>query len=364
MTKRFSKKLTNLSWICALMVVLIHAGTYASNLPGAATQTIYGKNWATFLQLFFTEGICRAAVPLFFMMSGYLFYRNYEPTAVWHKKKILKRLRSNAIPYFFWGLAVIAFFAVAQAIPATSQYFASSERQISKFTVLQWLKVIFLEPINSPLWFLRDLIVFALLSPLFSVLCKKVPWLWLPLTAAWWIFGLPIAVVRVESVFFFSCGTVFALHGKERFEAIRIPKWSIAVLLSVWTLFLCGKAFYLIGIDSAVLINGDYDLIHDILSKVNAVFGGVTVWFAYDLFVKTGEKALPFSQYSFLMFVAHHLLIGILRKLIVKVLGISYINVTVAFFASFALTVFAVILIGAVLKKIVPKFYALITGGR
>lgn len=364
MTNRFSNKLTNLSWLCALLVVLIHAGTYAANLPGAALQTIYGKNWATFLQLFFTEGICRAAVPLFFLMSGYLFYRSYEPTARWHKNKILKRLRTNGIPYLFWGLAVIAFFAVAQAIPAVKQYFSSADRQIAQFSLSQWLNTIFLSPINSPLWFLRDLIVLALVSPLLSLLCKKVPWVWLPLVAVWWMLGLPIYVIRIESLLFFSCGAFLSLYAKDKLESFSTPKWLGIGLLTVWLVFISCKVFHLIGLDSGVLIHGDYNLLHDVFSKINAVFGAAVLWLAYDFVDKTGKTVLPFARYSFLMFVMHHPLISVMKKLLMKLLAVSYLSSVIAFFTSFALTVMIVVLIGTILRKLLPRFYAFITGGR
>lgn len=364
MTKWFSNKLTNLSWLCALMVVLIHAGSYAANLPGATLQTIYGRNWATILQLFFTEGICRAAVPLFFLMSGYLFFRGYEHSVGWYKNKILKRLRTNGIPYIFWGLTVIAFFAVAQAIPVTKQYFSSVDRQIAQFSPSQWLNAIFLSPINSPLWFLRDLIVLALISPIISLLCRKVPYLLLPLVAAWCIFGLPIYVIRVESLFFFSCGAFLSLYAKDKLESFSVPKRLGIGLIVIWLVFISCKVFHLTGLDSGVLIDGDFNPVHDVLSKINAIFGAAVLWFAYDLFVKEEKTVLPFARYSFLMFVMHHPLISVIKKLLMTLLSVSYLSSVIVFFTSFAFTVIFVVLFGSILRKFLPRFYALITGGR
>ncbi len=118
MKKYTSDKIANLSWFCSILVVFIHAGTYAFNLPGAQTATIYGKNVSTFVQMFFCEGICRIAVPLFFLFSGYLFFQNFEFTGSCILTKFKRRVFSLLIPYLFWSLGTFLFFYIAQSIPA------------------------------------------------------------------------------------------------------------------------------------------------------------------------------------------------------------------------------------------------------
>lgn len=52
-----------------------------------------------FIQLFWGQGICRIAVPLFFILSGYLFFCNIDEgvQTVW--RKIKKRCKTLLLPY-------------------------------------------------------------------------------------------------------------------------------------------------------------------------------------------------------------------------------------------------------------------------
>ena len=367
MQKRFSYKLTNLSWICAVLVVIIHAGTYAANLPGAELQTVYGMNYATFLQLFFTEGICRVAVPLFFLISGYLYYRNYQPGVKWHTDKMQKRLRSNGIPYLFWSLAVIAVFFVAQLIPATKPYFSSESRDFTRFTLWNWLDAILINPMNSPLWFLRDLLILSMISPALTFLLKRLRWIWAGSLFILWIVcvNVPLYVIRWESLLFFNAGALLALHCKERCEQrLSLPKPVLFGILFAWIALVVAKTFYLCGLDPKILIDGKYDLVCDLLGKLNILVGIAVVWVSYDAIVIGEGKVIPFAQFGFLMFVTHHPIIGVIKKLLLKALGISYFTATISFVAAIILTVAMVVLSGYMLKKYLNKLYLLLTGGR
>ena len=115
--KETSIKLANCQWILAIFIVMIHSTTLMLNMPNGNGEIIsaYGKNVATFVQLFFSEGLCRIAVPLFFVFSGYLYFQSYRPELACYLGKITKRTKSIVAPYLFWStLTFLVFFCCAK----------------------------------------------------------------------------------------------------------------------------------------------------------------------------------------------------------------------------------------------------------
>jgi surface polysaccharide O-acyltransferase-like enzyme len=103
MNKFLSNKIKVLSFFLILMVLYIHAGFNNSEI---------GKfSYLNFVQELISNKIFRLAVPLFFMLSGYLFFVNIIGN---HKLKILNKLKSRIktlfIPYIIGYLPLKMFF--------------------------------------------------------------------------------------------------------------------------------------------------------------------------------------------------------------------------------------------------------------
>ena len=90
----------------------------------------------------------RLAVPLFFIFSGFLFFKKCDEfNTSTYFNKLKKRTHSLLIPYLFWNLLFIVL----------SSQFADS--------IKDWL-ILFWRPASLQLWFIRDLMVVVLFSPL------------------------------------------------------------------------------------------------------------------------------------------------------------------------------------------------------
>ena len=89
----------------------------------------------------------RVAVPVFFLMSGYLLLNNYTTS------KIRKRVDTVLIPYILWSLLSVGFFLFMSKMPVVSNYINADIR----FTITDILRRTLISPINGALWFLRDL---------------------------------------------------------------------------------------------------------------------------------------------------------------------------------------------------------------
>jgi surface polysaccharide O-acyltransferase-like enzyme len=104
------------------MVIFIHLSYTAVHLPDADSPLFSEQGILNLLYLLLSDGICRLAVPTFFIISGFLFFINVTDfTWEQYKYKIKRRFRSLVIPYFLWNLiAIILSVAALALLPSIS----------------------------------------------------------------------------------------------------------------------------------------------------------------------------------------------------------------------------------------------------
>lgn len=183
------------------------------------------------------------AVPVFFFLSGYLFYLN-EGT-LWSKWK--KRIKTVLLPFFCWciiGFLIPFFFQ--KIIGLKSLYTGGQLKYISDFTPLDYLRMFWDlrdgEPILPTMWFMRNLICLILLAPIFRYLSLKLKWFFPALLFIYYIvdrFG-PL-VLSPADIFWYGMGIwLCTYYSGEGIQLIRkidirfvIPVWIILFALSI-----------------------------------------------------------------------------------------------------------------------------------
>ena len=107
-------------------------------------------------------------VPLFFVLSGFLFFRQTpeRPGFRFFWEKLRRRLRSLLLPYFIANALAFAVFAAAYrwAPQWMSGYFGDDWKNP--------LFVFWTGPVNLSLWFVRDLFIAVLTAPLTWLLIR------------------------------------------------------------------------------------------------------------------------------------------------------------------------------------------------
>lgn len=175
-------------FVCSLMVVGIHS----YNITDTTVNTVAG-----YIESFLCHGIFIAAVPVFFFFSGYLFFRNISTTKdVFNKMKT--RAKSVLMPFLVWSALYLLIFTIGSFTP-----FFSSEGV--SFAPLDILKGIVFYRYCFPLWYMYQLVMFVLLTPLINVLLKK----------RYLSLGL-LVVLTVISIFIKSSFDVEVFPGGER----------------------------------------------------------------------------------------------------------------------------------------------------
>ena len=357
--------LANLQFLLSIMVVLIHSQTVFINLPGKELQSVYGWNASTFIQMFISEGICRIAVPLFFVLSGYFFYRTFDGSLTNYGIKLKRRLHTLLIPYIFWGAVVFFFFAYATHLPGLKAFFTT--RNSGVFSLKEMWNGIIVSPYNSPLWYVKYLLVFSALAIVLYPLYKKFHLLVIGIAFYGWIAGMPFAVpFRMDAIFFYSLGSVIALHWskiRQWMLYLCYPNSKYLLILSfLWMIINILHAICLCRLSPNVLLLGEFDRTHHWLGVVGILTGCLAV---IPLALKIDHNhEWNVSRSSFLLFVCHHPVVNAFKKVILKVLGVSPMTCLGTYFISATITIIAICFVGSLFIRFCPTGYRIVAGNR
>lgn len=173
------------------------------------------------LNAFFVEPV---AVPVFFFISGYLFFRGGSMNKSEYERKLKRRAKTLLIPYIFWnGLCVLKL--CVQALPIfhwENTLNFTPQALLAAFWIYRNDLVIsahplfinsneFFGPIIGPLWYLRNLFILCLFSPLLWWVIKRCRYAVTILSSIFWILSVMFVEeqwieVMFESIVFFSWG--------------------------------------------------------------------------------------------------------------------------------------------------------------
>ncbi|RWX02396.1 acyltransferase family protein [Flavobacterium cerinum] len=353
MDEYLSLKLKVISFVSMLLVVFLHSYNLVVNLDSEVI--LLDQGYSSFIQNFFSQGICRVAVPLFFSISGYLFFLNTKGTLNEFVSKFNKRLKTIVVPYLFWSVSWLLFFLFLQSIPQLAMFFYN--KNIIDYTAKEIVTAILIHPIPYQLWFLRDLMCLVILAPLLFFLIKKTKYFALALVLIIWFFDLNLIVLGNESLFFFVVGSFISIH-KNEILAKKITKGALVYTL-IWLAILLIKT---------LLMQYRYDdaFVISFLHKVSVLIGILAVWSLYDSLVfnsgmKTNSKVL---NYSFFIFVLHEPMLQFLKKILFYLTYKNELISLIIYFAAPIITIIICLFAGFILKRIAPKFYLFICGGR
>ncbi|MFB4543009.1 acyltransferase family protein [Enterobacter hormaechei subsp. steigerwaltii] len=334
---KISEAFRNASFIAIMLVLAIHYGDLT-------TPEITHGSVNYFIQDFIQNGIARAAVPLFAFISGYLLcYKSDSYAAVLHK-----RLRSLAIPYVISSLfALLCYIAIHRS---------------DSYNALGLVKLIFITPVNGQLWFIRDLMVIAIISPAIFWLSKyyKISCFTLAVIFILWAFELqPLPVIgwyiiNLDVLLFFLLGFIACKY----FSELTFNEHT------------CKKVFYvsLIAWLSLALIRCSLDPHFDLWYVRDFTIGSLILQKAS---IASGVACLLLLCYchkinisksitsvSFFVFLFHNYPFVPLSRTVFASLGEYRFYVTAPLFACLF------VIAGIAIRKLLPKIYGFVTGGR
>ena len=259
-TAEVSRRFANMSFLCAVLVVLLHCSiAVRTDIPYLIFRGLS------------CDGLCRIAIPWFSFAAGFFFVSHFsEPD--WYCQAMLKRIRTLLVPYWLWFiLGMIVVPIVIRAL---------QNQQIG----CGWLKDpdLFLQLVGlhlssscGMLWYLRTLFLILLLVPL----VVKAGWV------GWFVCCIGYVVFQIWS---------YPSHGAERFFeycfSLRVsayvfagvfarlgllrcppPYGGVAILglmsICAKMIFLRYKLYYWAGVCDVAMVPGLMVLMYEICGK-------------------------------------------------------------------------------------------------
>ncbi|APW37491.1 hypothetical protein RD110_10060 [Rhodoferax koreense] len=98
-----SARLALLRFPLIVGVVFVHAYGGSMNLSNSEISPIKNSPIVGFVQDFISNGLARTAVPLFFVISGYLFFLKEGWSFEHYQNNVISRVKTLLIPFLFWG---------------------------------------------------------------------------------------------------------------------------------------------------------------------------------------------------------------------------------------------------------------------
>lgn len=295
-------------------------------------------------------------VPLFFIISAFLFFWKIDD---FDKSVYLRKLRSRwkslVVPYIIWNsIAIVLFAAVHLSFPSLiNPEFENIPRwKLSNYLAAFWNGSSGF-PINYPLWFLRDLIVMVVLTPVFYYVVYKagsVRWFCLILLGIAHFFIIHNG--WMTSVFYFYIGTLLA---RER-NGIYC-RWSERKWRALW----CTSTLFFFSLIIVVTFGNDSKALYNLLR-----FAGVVSYLLFFFYYSSKVKVVSKLQgYSFFIYLYHALFLLVSGRLLMALLSPnSFMSQTLVYLCNVLLVIVVGVISYNLLKKISAPILNIMTGSR
>lgn len=155
-----NRKIIQYSFMLAVLIVCLHCVHIIDpHFQNPSTGFGFAIHW--FFSVLFYH-ITNLAVPSFFFLSAFLFFRNYTPNKTYAKLK--SRVKSLLVPYIIWNVVSVLWLVLVYSLPFAKQFMSSEAIILTPYNVL--VDGIILSRYNL-LWFVGTLMLLHLLCPLF-----------------------------------------------------------------------------------------------------------------------------------------------------------------------------------------------------
>lgn len=332
-----------MSSILIVMVVFIH-----SCFGEAIDYTV-----PHFIQDFCVGGLCTVVDPMFFAISGFLFFNNLKRIGDC-KDKIKKRIRTLLVPYFIWNVMVGLFIIIFKELPFTNNFVNTNILAgIKANGLLGFFNEFFWKPAAFQLWFLRDLIVMVACSPILYYIIKYTRWISVLICAVLSYF------IQLNDLVYFVLGGCISMNVKNMNYLSKIPTsvFIISVIAYLYRAFIVATT----KTNSFLSLPG--------VSFIIIVMSIIVLWKTYDLlFAKKNIRSIPIIGsclgYSFFIYLAHMPLFTAFKKVSLMITDVSNASLIILFFLNPLILVLFLILVAKTMQKFAPKVYSMLVGGR
>lgn len=368
-----SQSLDLLRFPLALFVVAVHVFRPFPWLDDNA-EVFPVVDW---LFRFVNAFIVDQSVPVYFFIAGYVFFLGMDMSIKSYAGKLRRRCHSLLIPYLMWNTLAILYLmkVMLPGMQAVSD-FADTQQfhlSLSNFIECYWdssqgiiphvnLNDNGIYPIDTPLWFVRDLMIMVLITPAIYALYKfptphaitKVILVFFTLVWAVRIPGLGHLSLLLEAFVFFSWGGFLSYHKRDMIVEFRRYSTTSFILYPLLAL----SILFLTPIWPQAMVY---------VKSINVIVG---LFFFYNiaawLVTKRHCRASSFlSSASFFIYCGHYIILDPVARRVFSITGTGGdMAVVSAYILTYIIIIGLLLGVYAMMHRYTPRLLRLFTGGR
>ncbi len=356
-------------WAFIAMFLLVFVHGYNLNQGYLQPWTMPGEplTATTFTEYWLANGLFRFRIPMLFIISGYLFAMGDDKP---YKQRTGKRVKTLLYPYLTWSAVgllitfVIEFFPYGRHVVAETHMMQIDETRLLLHQY-HWYEVLarwIFFPASYQLWFIRVLLIYNVAYPVlrWCVTHRNARQVFFSIAILLWLTTAGFVLIEGEGLLFFSLGIWMQ---KTNFNIDEPNKW---LNLKFWFL-----VFIILSITKTVLaftvpFNGIQHLLL-LMHKLVVLSGLICAWYGCNALVRWCMNKTWFvwlSAFSFMIYVLHAPLVVYATKGIFMQINSWYGYRMVTFIMLPLCLIALAVITGALLRKLLPKVYSFVTGGR
>ena len=345
-SQHLSETITWLRFPLIFLILLLHCYSTVG-LPGDH------RSYFRFIYPF-SLWLGETGVPGFFFISGFLFFLSKKC----YLQKLKTRFHTLLIPYLLWNALIIGLYVTAYAAGYPQDI---NGKNIADYTLTDYFRAFWdrgsydegnFVPILCPFWYIRNLLIMSILSPITYYIIKYVREGFLLIVAIWW-FLTPHNAFIPQTVLFFSLGAYFSILEKNPLRIFTKNK-KIYIALCI-----------ILGITDIIVHTVYVSPINLQIHRVALIFNIPALFILADYCCQHGFKSSLLPNAAFIVFSVHYPIVVIMRKVCVAKLGDApdIIHIPLYFICVIIATALS-LLIYILLDKYFPKLKSILSGNR
>ena len=302
---------------------------------------------------FFFDKVLAVRIPLYFFISGYLFFNRADNfTSKDYFKKLSRRKDTLLVPYISWIIITALVLSTARFL--LPDFVDPNGKFFFQWSLEEFYYAFWGGPDPKPLWYIRDLLCIMVLSPIFYYLIKRFKYIpVIVFTLLWIIFETTnIPGLSLCGFAFFGMGAYFSITKRNFVRTFAPYSWKI---YGIFALLACGL-FFLKG-----------TLFEPYFNRLMTPVGSICVVLicSHLLYKNVCKPSDTLANASFFIYMYHCLVINPLLKVVVKLVPMESSFILI-FMHILCTTVIVFVGLGMYLliRKYSPLLLKLLSGGR
>lgn len=345
----FSEKITLIQYICSIIIVILHS----NNLNGYnfINNGERGIKFVYNLERFISIA-GHLAVPTFFVISAYLFFRNFQISKYF--AVIKRKIKTLFIPYLIWNTIGFIFFAILTHSSFINK--SINKEPLSLIPIDIVISIINSE--NTPLWYVKYLMIFFVISPIIYIILKNK------------IIGFVAILIMILNYYihaytYYSFLTWIPIFMIGAYLGINFPKYIFnnsknnaksirkkkIVDLFIFIIFVI---LWIISFKS----NEDRRVLYT-LRLISPFF----MWNIFD-YIKWTSPLKWWVRISFFLYCTHFYVVSIFQKIMLIIFGNGTLWTLVVYLVTPVVTIYFITVVANYIIKYTPKVWNIINGGR